>query len=188
MLLSCWQSNYWFYRLWQLYNRTDYVRRHRPILSLLLGVLAFEVGLPLALSSKASTHSSVAATPRNVAPTHFQIVRSVLWSHGCVLFLWNVSECGVIKTIFLSFFLKKNNFTLSIQASDLGFQWLVFVVGQNPTAERAVWEDALSSCTIHFFFWQLLSGLSWRISCVLNIPKYERRMLDGLFRGVNVWL
>jgi hypothetical protein len=49
-------------------------------------------------------------------------------------------------------FLNKNNFTLSIQASDVGFQRLVFVVGQNLTAERAVWEDAPSSCTIHFFF------------------------------------
>jgi len=38
---------------------------------------------PTALSSQASTHSSVFATPRIIDPTHFQIVSSILWSHCC---------------------------------------------------------------------------------------------------------
>jgi hypothetical protein len=121
------------------------------MLSLLLGVLAFEVGLPLTLPSKASTHSSVAATPRNIDPTHFQIVRSVLWSHCCDFFCEIFQSVALSKSYFCLFFFNKNNFTLSILASDLGFQRLVFVVGQNLTAERAVWEDAFFSCTIHFF-------------------------------------
>jgi len=84
-------------------------------------------------------------------------------------------------------FLNKNNCTLSILASDLGFQRLVFVVGQTLTAERAVWEDALSSCTIHFCSVKYYQAFLDEY-LVLNIPKYELRMLDVLFRGVNVWL
>lgn len=114
-------------------------------------MLAFEVGLPLTLSSQASTHSSVAATSRNIDLTNFQIVRSVLWSHCCEFVMKCVKIVALSKPYYC-LFKKKNSFTLSILASDLGFQRLVFVVGQNVTAERAVWEDALSSCTAHLFF------------------------------------
>ena len=184
VLPLCWQSTYWFYGLWQLYNRTDYVRGHRPILSLTFTGIArlrsrptsyfvFKILHAFQLHRHASKHWS---NPFSNIP--FSVVVTLL--RIC---------CEVCQRVALTkrfFFLIKNNFTRSIVASDLGFQRLVFVVGQNLTTEGAVWEEALSTCKIHYFSINYYQAFLDQY-LGLNIPKYERRVFGGLCECVAVY-
>jgi hypothetical protein len=159
LLPSYWQSTYWFYGLWQLYNRIYYVRCNRPILSLLLGLLAIEVGLPLTLSSPAFTYSCVAATPRNIDRIHFQRVRSVLWSHCCEFFVKCVRVWRYQNHIFAFFLIRtilRSQFWRVIWVFN---GWCFF------GPESYCRENALSSCAIHIFRPNIISLFLMNILC-----------------------
>jgi hypothetical protein len=125
-----WQSTYWFYGLWQLYNRTDYVRCHRPILSLTANWAASlsKQAYRLLCLHQPPPHSSVAATPRNIDRIHFQRVLSVLWSHCCEFVVKCVRVWRYQNHIYVSFRIRT---ILRRQ-----FWRVIWVLGQNLAAER----------------------------------------------------
>lgn len=103
--------------------------------------------------------------------------------------------CEMCQSVALSkpyfcLFLNKNNFTLSILASDLGFQRLVFCCGPESNCPEGclgrriilMYNPLFSVNYYHVFLDKYL---------LLNIPKYEIRILVGLFRewilGCRLW-
>lgn len=174
VLPSYWQSTYWFYGLWQLYNRTDYVRRHRPVLLLTVTGRALLRSRPTAYFVFTSLH---AFQRRCHASKHWSNSFSnnpfssvVTWLRICC----EMCQSVALSNPYFCLFLNKNNFYTVNSGEWFGF------------SKDGVCCSPECNCREGYLGRRFI--LMYDEYLVLYIPKYEPRMLDGLFREVNVWL